>query len=272
MSQQALDAKNAEFWNELCGSGLARSLGVHTVSPENLDKFDSAYMALYPYLREYVSREDLRQKKVLEIGLGYGTLGQLLASCDCHYHGLDVADGPVAMMRYRLGLLGRNGKDAVQVGSALQIPHAASTFDYVYSIGCLHHTGDVKKAVSELHRVLVPGGKAVVMLYNRHSFRRIVAVPLKRLRSLVSRDQRSFAERVRAMYDENVQGEAAPHTDFVSRAEAARLFMDFSRARIESQNFDSYTFFKGRLVIPRERLINNIGRILGLDLYIEATK
>ena len=272
MSQQALDAKNAEFWNELCGSGLARSLGIHTVSPENLNKFDSAYMALYPYLRQFVSKEDLRQKKVLEIGLGYGTLGHLLASCGCRYYGLDVAEGPVAMMRYRLGLLGQDGYNTVQVGSALQIPHSDSTFDYVYSIGCLHHTGDVKKAVSELHRILAPGGKAVVMLYNRHSFRRLVAVPLKRLRSLMSRDRRSFAERVRAMYDENVQGEAAPHTDFVSRAEAARLFRDFSRARIESQNFDAYSLFKGRLVIPREKLINNMGRILGLDLYIEATK
>ncbi len=110
------------------------------------------------------------------------------------------------------------------------------------------------------------------MLYNRHSFRRLVTVPLKHLRSLMSRERRSFAERVRAMYDENVQGEAAPHTDFVSRAEAARLFRDFSRARIESQNFDAYSLFKGRLVIPREKLINNMGRILGLDLYIEATK
>ncbi len=158
MSQRALDAKNAEFWNELCGSGLARSLGIHTASLENLHKFDSAYMALYPYLRQFVSKEDLRQKKVLEIGLGYGTLGNLLASCGCRYHGLDVAEGPVAMMRYRLGLLGQVATTLFKWGPPL-IPHADSTFDYVYSIGCLHHTGDVNKAVSEVHRVLAPGGK-----------------------------------------------------------------------------------------------------------------
>src|SRR5688572_15884904 len=115
MSQQALDGKNADFWNELCGSGLARSLGIHTISSESLGKFDAAYMALYPYLGKYVFKENLSQKKVLEIGLGYGTLGQILTLCGCCYYGLDIAAGPVAMMKYRLGLLGQNGDETVQV-------------------------------------------------------------------------------------------------------------------------------------------------------------
>jgi SAM-dependent methyltransferase len=147
MYQQEIDSRNAEFWNELCGSHLARSLGIAEVSPENLCRFDEAYLAFYPYLAEYVLREDLKNKKVLEIGLGYGTLGKLLASQGSDYYGIDIARNPVAMMRYRLRDLGQNKANQVQRGSALEIPYKNTFFDYVYTIGCLHHTGNLNSCI-----------------------------------------------------------------------------------------------------------------------------
>lgn len=33
-------------------------------------------------------------KKVLEVGLGYGTLGQLIASRNADYYSADIAEGP----------------------------------------------------------------------------------------------------------------------------------------------------------------------------------
>jgi hypothetical protein len=129
------------------------------------------------------------------------------------------------------------------------------------------------KAISEVHRVLKPSGKAVVMLYNRHSYRQILKVPLIRLKGLFSGEkQEELARRVRALYDSSEGGEAAPHTDYVSRAEVRRLFKDFSCVRIEIQNFTSHAVFKGKFVIRREKLLGNLGRVLGLDLYITAKK
>jgi SAM-dependent methyltransferase len=273
--QRKTDIKNAAFWNELCGSGLARSLGITESTPESLRMFDEAYMAMYPYLSRYVIEEKLAGKRVLEIGLGYGTLGQLIASRGCQYHGLDIADGPVEVVRYRLGLLTIDAMDRVHKASALDIPYRDGSFDYVYSIGCLHHTGDLTKAVSEVHRVLVAGGKAVVMLYNRHSFRRLAELRTRYMWELLvgRRDRQAFAETIRARYDSNAAGDAAPHTDFVSRSDIRRrLFARFSSLRIDVQNFDGYTLFAGRVVIPRHRLLGNIARILGTDLYVVATK
>ncbi len=43
--------------------------------------------------------------------------------------------------------------------SVLELPFEDGTFDYVYSIGCLHHTGDLERSVQEVHRVVVPGGR-----------------------------------------------------------------------------------------------------------------
>jgi SAM-dependent methyltransferase len=273
--QSETDVRNAAFWNELCGSGLARSLGITDRTPESLRKFDEAYLAIYPYLSSYVTEQDLKGKRLLEIGLGYGTLGEIIAQRGCQYHGLDIAQGPVEMMRYRLALLGQEAGGRVQKGSALDIPYPEGTFDYVYSIGCLHHTGDLPKAVSEVHRVLAAGGKAVVMLYNRFSFRQLAHLPTRYMwEILTGRPRRgSFRDAVRARYDSNSAGDAAPHTDFVSRSDVRQhLFGRFASIRIDVQNFDGYALLRGRIVIPRERLLGNIARILGTDLYIVATK
>jgi SAM-dependent methyltransferase len=209
---------------------------------------------------------------LLEIGLGFGTVGGILAERGAHYHGVDIAAGPVAMMRDRLRWLGRPDDDSVRQASALELPWPDETFDIVVSIGCLHHTGDLPRAVREVHRVLASGGTAFVMVYNAHSFRQAIVVPRERLRALGAR--RDSDERVREMYDANTAGEAAPHIDFVSRRGARRLFGAFSSVTIQSQNFDALTpTLAGRtLTIPRERLLGNVARVLGLDLYIHARK
>ena len=272
MSDQ-IDSKNTRFWNELCGSRLAHSLGIMKVTPENLRRFDEAYLSMYPYLWDYVVNEELEGKKILEIGLGYGTLfGKVLASTDCEYYGLDIAEGPVAMMQYRLSLLSRGRRERIQVGSALDIPYKEEVFDYVYSVGCLHHTGNPPRAIREVYRILKRGGKAVVVLYNRHSFPQWVHTPVIRTVALFSRRHSDLKERVRALYDQNMSGEAAPHTDYVSPAEARQLFKHFEKVKIDIRNFDDYTLAKSRIGLRREWLLNNVGRLIGLDLYVTATK
>ena len=146
----------------------------------------------------------------------------------------------------------------------LELPHEEGTFDYVYSIGCLHHTGDLERSVQEVHRVLVPGGRAVVMLYNRHSLRRARYAVVRTLRG---RRKKSLDDELRGVYDAHDSGEAAPHTDFVSRGDVRRLFGDFARVKIDVQNFDGYGYG-----IKREWFLANLARVVGLDLYIVADK
>jgi ubiquinone/menaquinone biosynthesis C-methylase UbiE len=209
---------------------------------------------------------------VLEIGLGFGTVGQALSARGALYTGADIAAGPVAMMQDRLRWLGRGDETtAVQV-SALDLPWEDESFDVVVSIGCLHHTGDLPRAISEVHRVLVPGGTALVMLYNARSYRQLVQAPRRRLQGVLA--GQGSGERVRAMYDQNTSGEAAPHTDYVSRRDIRRLFARFSSVSIDAQNFAVRArHIRGRRVtISRERLLGNVARVLGLDLYIQARK
>ena len=263
--QTALDERNAGFWNELCGTGLAHSLGIETVDADALRRFDAAYMDIYPYLWRYLELAAVRGQEVLEIGLGFGTVGDLLARAGAVYHGADISPGPVAMMRERLRMAGIAGVERVQQANALALPYEDGTFDRVVSIGCLHHTGDTARGVAEVHRVLRPGGRAVIMLYNRNSLRQLT----QRLRARVAR-MRDADEWLRSRYDANTEGEAAPHVDFVSKADVRHMFASFRRLRIDVQNFDPYVL--GPVSVPRERFLGNVARLVGVDLYIVADK
>ena len=260
--QAATDARNAEFWDELCGSALARQIGVTDASAPSLARFDAAYMASYPYLGSYVPAQ-LDGEELLEIGLGYGTLSGLLIDRGARYHGVDIAPGPVEMVRHRLRLAGQpeEAERRVIQASALKLPYEHDRFDRLFTIGCLHHTGNTPRAVTEVHRVLKPGGTAVVMLYNAHSFRQLVKVHLPAL----MRRARSASDRA-AMYDTNAAGEAAPHADYWTRGAVRGMFGAFADVDIDVRNFDNTRF------VPRERLLGNVDRVLGLDLYITARK
>ena len=78
-AQVEIDTQNAEFWNTLCGTALAQSLGIVDRSPESLRKFDNWYFRFYPYLSDHIPFHALRGRRVLEVGLGYGTVSQRLA-------------------------------------------------------------------------------------------------------------------------------------------------------------------------------------------------
>jgi hypothetical protein len=111
------------------------------------------------------------------------------------------------------------------------------------------------------------------MLYNRHSFRLLVQAPFMLFLKILSRKNayKTFGEQVRAIYDPNKDGNPAPHTDFVSAYGARRLFKRFSSVKIDVRNFGSYSF-RNRVILNRDRFLNNLGRVWGLDLYVTAIK
>src|SRR5690606_34016615 len=142
-----------------------------------------------------------------------------IAASGANYHGLDIAHGPVEMGNYRLSLLDHNRQCVV--GSILTAPYDDHTFDYVVSIGCLHHTGNLDRSLNEVFRVLRPGGKAIIMLYYAFSFRRWRHWPAETARQVVSDwlslgAARIVSEDQRHQYDYDSEGRTAPETAFTS--------------------------------------------------------
>jgi ubiquinone/menaquinone biosynthesis C-methylase UbiE len=267
----SVDQKNIAFWNELCGTGLAKTLGITDDSPTSLKKFDDWYFNFYPHLYDHIHFGEVGSKMVLEIGLGYGTVAGKLMESGADYHGLDIADGPVSMARHRAELQSKQAD--VRQGSALAIPYDDNTFDYLVTIGCLHHTGDLARAMTEVSRVVKQGGTAMIMVYNALSYRHWKTAPRATLqRRLHPQFLWNNADaRLRKNYDMNQEGSAAPETTFISPAEATQfLGRHFRSVNVRPRNIGDD--FPPARILSRSTLNALFEPWLGLDLYIECIK
>lgn len=271
--QDKLDALNSEFWNTLCGSGLARELGITDSSPRSLRKFDQWYFAFYPYLVEYIPFGEMRGRRVLEVGLGYGTVSQRIVESGADYTGLDIAQGPVDIVNRRLRVEDSPGR--ARRGSILDAPFADNIFDFIVAIGCYHHTGNMQRALDESYRMLRPSGVLVGMVYNAYSYRRWFNAPFQTAcylgwdwlglgtQPLASPDER-------AAYDTDMEGAEAPHTDFVSRHRLRRMCRRFRTFRATLANIEREKPFQGR---ARDRLLRTAWpQLCGLDVYFSARR
>ena len=119
-----------------------------------------------------------RGLKVLEIGCGMGTDGAQFARAGADYTGIDLTEAAIDLARRGFALAGLRG--SFHVSDAENLDFADGSFGLVYSHGVLHHTPDIEAAVREIHRVLKPGGRAVVMLYHRGSYNYRVGIRVLR--------------------------------------------------------------------------------------------
>ncbi len=110
-------------------------------------------------------------REVLEIGPGSGGHSALFASYGAKMTCIDITADRVQATAEKFRLMGDRAAGCRTFQSdAENLPFVDGTFDIVYSNGVLHHTPDTEKALSEVHRVLKPGGKAVIMLYCKDSW------------------------------------------------------------------------------------------------------
>jgi len=192
--------------------------------------------------------------KVLEIGCGLGTDGAQFAKAGADYTGVDLTEAAVELARKRFEISNLPGK--FQTADAENLEFANESFDLVYSHGVLHHTPDTARAVREIHRVLRPGGRAVVMLYHRDSYNyrvnisvlrragarllksesgirfvnRITGEPLESLREharLLQNGEEKYLKPDEFL-SQNTDGAGNPLARVYSTKEARDLFKDFS--------------------------------------------
>lgn len=111
----------------------------------------------------------LKGKKCLDAGCGSGRYSVALA-----LHGVDSVTA-VDVSESGLKEAKRRAIDFPQItfqqASVLDLPFDDATFDFVWSAGVIHHTADFDRALSELTRVLRPGGKLFLLVYGAGGLR-----------------------------------------------------------------------------------------------------
>jgi ubiquinone/menaquinone biosynthesis C-methylase UbiE len=109
--------------------------------------------------------DSLRTRDVLEIGVGNGSHAQLLAEHAKSFTGIDLTEYAVKSTAARMQVFGLAG--AVLRMDAEQMEFPDNSFDLVWTWGVIHHSANTRKILEEMHRVLRPGGEALVMVYHR---------------------------------------------------------------------------------------------------------
>lgn len=131
--------------------------------------------------------QDYQGKRILDLGCGTGEYALWYASKGAKMvNGVDLSDGSLAIARKRQADAGMNNVEFFKK-DILNLDLPDNQFDYSYSVGVLHHTGDPLRGFKHLVRVTKPGGVVIVSLYNRYS-RRILRMKQTTCKWLGGRD------------------------------------------------------------------------------------
>jgi ubiquinone/menaquinone biosynthesis C-methylase UbiE len=266
-------------------------------SPAFFDAQHGYRYRLQPHIPEAADFASWRGRDVLEVGCGVGTDAVEIVRAGARYTGVDVTQRAVSLTRQHLAYRGLVGR--VEQGDATRLPFPDASFDIVYSHGVLHHIPDIDGAVAEVHRVLRPGGRAIVMLYHRRSLNYLEILTVRRLGALallvpgvarfarrLTRESatidghRSNLRRYGLSYlsakrflNHNTDGPENPLSRVFSAREARRLFASFEASETRSY----FLNLRWLLRLPPfrwtpHRLQQAVAREYGWHLWIYARK
>lgn len=290
-----LKSEVQKFWeNSPCDSWFTDQ------TPGTAEFFRSIDEHRYKVHRRLLSAlalEKTRGLRVLEVGCGCGSEAERFARAGALYCAVDLTHRAVELTRRRFQLAKLEGL-FVQ-GDAENLPFADDSFDLVYSHGVLHHTPDTAGAIREVHRVLAPSGRAVIMLYYRDSFNyRVNLQMVRRLRAhllktklgikvvrkiwrepekqlsrhsdLIHQDPSAYFDNQNFL-NRNTDGADNPLSYVFSRESASELFWQFEGVKTEIMFWNpKWVPGLGRL-LPRS-LEDRMAASWGWHLWIYAQK
>lgn len=108
----------------------------------------------------------IKDKSVLDVGCGGSASGiyALNQFQPSSITGVDLSDNNIQNTKEICAKLNINNANIVK-GSALNLPFANDSFDFVFSNGVIHHTPDPYACFQELTRVLKPNGYLFLGIY-----------------------------------------------------------------------------------------------------------
>jgi ubiquinone/menaquinone biosynthesis C-methylase UbiE/uncharacterized protein YbaR (Trm112 family) len=150
--------------------------------PEMYEEWNQSFLDyMQPHPPEF-----FRGKKVLDAGCGNGRFAYHATRCGAEVWAIDL--GPAVEVARR----NCESQENVQVVQAdlHEPPFELESFDFIYSIGVLHHLPDPEAAFRKLLRFLKPGGQIQIYLYwkpERQPFKSVMLAGISSLREITTR-------------------------------------------------------------------------------------
>jgi ubiquinone/menaquinone biosynthesis C-methylase UbiE len=179
MNQQDITAQIAAYWDERIHD---LAITTHPVgTPGFFQQLDEYRYDKLNYLPRLVDFSSYKGKNLLEVGCGAGIDLVRFARAGARVTGIDLSTTALDLARKNIEQNGLTADLQKMNGECMEF--ADNTFDVVYAHGVLQYTDDTQKMAADIHRVLKPGGQAIVMVYNRISWlnlmRQVTKVPLE---------------------------------------------------------------------------------------------
>lgn len=117
------------------------------------------HIATYDFAEQYTSG-----KRVLDYGCGSGYGSSRIAKSAVHVTAVDVAADAIAHAGEQFAAL---NLDFLKIDPAQPLPFADESFDTVLSFQVFEHVANASSYLSEIRRVLVPGGHLILVTPDR---------------------------------------------------------------------------------------------------------
>ncbi|HEY6082062.1 MAG TPA: bifunctional demethylmenaquinone methyltransferase/2-methoxy-6-polyprenyl-1,4-benzoquinol methylase UbiE [Chitinophagaceae bacterium] len=122
--------------------------------------------------------QDIQPKMMLDVATGTGDMAIMASKLlqPEKVAGIDISEGMLELGREKIKKAGLSGKISLQWGDSETISFPGGTFDAITVAFGVRNFENLEKGLAEMHRVLKPGGKAVILEFSRPT-----AFPVKQL-------------------------------------------------------------------------------------------
>jgi SAM-dependent methyltransferase len=229
------------------------------------------YVSYAPWLPAAAGFTAFRGRRLLEVGCGMGTDLSQFGRGGAETFAIDLTPRHLRIARQRL----EHESLPVRLGRAdgEALPFLDGVFDVVYSFGVLHHTPGIDQAISEIYRVLKPGGTLVLGLYHRGSvywwFYTIF------LRGVVKGGLFTKGyRRLVADIERHDHSDAVPLVRAYGRRQLRRMLKQFRSIRTEVHHLSpsDFSYFAPLLGALPRRVMSFFERRLGWYVFAKAVK
>jgi len=123
-----------------------------------------------------VLQKDSNNKTALDVGCGGGILSEEFAAAGFKVTGVDPSENSLITANdhaKRMGL-----QIDYQIGTGERLQFSDSSFDVVYCCDVLEHVRNLPKCISEISRVLKPGGVFFYDTFNRNPLSKLIVIKI----------------------------------------------------------------------------------------------
>jgi len=158
-----------KFWNDRPCNIKHSSKELGTM--EYFDEVEIKKFRAEPHILKFTEFPQWKNKKVLEVGCGLGTVGINFALNGADYTGVELSKESLEIAKKRFEVYNQSGKfylgNAEELSSFVHI----ETYDLIYSFGVIHHSPHSEKIISEIKKYMNENSVLKIMLYAKDSWK-----------------------------------------------------------------------------------------------------